>query len=80
MHRGPTSPGDAASNEWPTLKNQQALSLLSNKKASLTHDSIEQLRDLATSESPGLGWTTSLRLAHANEGRRRVVIIRVHKN
>jgi len=72
------TPGDAASDERPTLvKNQQALSLLSNEKACLTHGSIEQLEDLATSDSPGLGWSTSL--ADANKGSRRVVVTRVHE-
>ena len=41
----------------PLVKNQQVLPLLSNEKACLTHGSIEQLDDLATSESPSLGWT-----------------------
>ena len=51
--------------------------LLSNEKACLTHGSIEQLEDLATSDSPGLGWSTSL--ADANKGSRRVVVTRVHE-
>ena len=71
--------GDAASDEPPTLvENQQALSLLSNEKASLTHSSTEQLEDLVTSESPDLGRSASL--AHVNKGLQAhgVVVISAH--